>query len=304
VESFSPGYLKNLGLDFEILKEKNPKLIMASVTGFGLDGPRSQYKLCDLAASAYGGQMYVTGSPSTPPLKPFGEQSYYSASLFAAISILLALRKRAHSQTGEYIDISLQESVAATLEHVMVRFFYERIIPKRQGSLHWNNSFCILPCKDGHILLTPFHQWETLVEWMDSEGMADDLVDEKYKKEESRLQSLNHIIEVLQRWAKTHTKNELFELGQLMSFPWAPVCSPMEVLESPQLKARGFFREVKHPEMNTSLNYPGSPYQFSGYLQPRWKRAPLIGEDNVQIYQKELGLSEEELKSLSSEGII
>lgn len=300
VESFSPGYLKDLGLSFEILSRTNPKLILVSVTGFGQDGPRSQYKSCDIVSSAFGGQMYVSGSPSTPPLKPFGEQSYYAASLFAAIGILLALRKRNRSGEGEHIDISLQEAVVSTLEHVMIQYFYEKTIPKRQGSLHWNSSFCILPCKDGHILISLFQQWETLVEWMDSEGMAEDLKDEKYKGEEFRQNHLDHIIEVLQRWIKTHTANELFEVGQLMRFPWATVCSPEKVLESPQLKSRGFFVEVGHPEIGTSIQYSGAPYKFDGCSLDRWERAPLIGEDNMEIYQRELGLSEEELKRLSS----
>ena len=300
VESFSPGTLKGLGLSFEILSRTNPKLILASVTGFGQDGPRSQYKSCDLVASAFGGQMYVSGSSSTPPLKPFGEQSYYAASLYAAVGILLALRKRNRRGEGEHIDISLQETVVSTLEHVMIQYFYEKTIPKRQGSLHWNNSFCILPCKDGHILISLFQQWETLVEWMDSEGMAEDLKDEKYKGEEFRQNHLDHIIEVSQRWIKTHTANELFELGQLMRFPWATVCSPEKVLESPQLKSRGFFVEVGHPEIGTSIQYSGAPYKFDGCSLDRWERAPLIGEDNMEIYQRELGLSEEELKRLSS----
>ncbi|MBM4307164.1 MAG: CoA transferase, partial [Deltaproteobacteria bacterium] len=120
VESYLPGYLKELGLGFEILSRTNPKLILVSVTGFGQEGPRSQYKSCDIVSSAFGGQMYVSGSPSTPPLKPFGEQSYYAASLFAAIGILLALRKRNRSGEGEHIDISLQEAVVSTLEHIMI----------------------------------------------------------------------------------------------------------------------------------------------------------------------------------------
>jgi crotonobetainyl-CoA:carnitine CoA-transferase CaiB-like acyl-CoA transferase len=300
VESFSPGYLKDLGLSFEILSRINPKLILVSVTGFGQNGPKSKYKSCDIVTSAFGGQMYVSGSPSTPPLEPFGEQSYYTASLFAAIGILLALRKRNLSGEGEHIDISLQEAVVSTLEHVLIQYFYEKIIPKRQGSLHWNNSFCILPCKDGHILVSLFQQWETLVEWMDSERMAEDLKDEEYKGEEFRQNHLDHIIEVLQRWTKTHTANELFELGQLMRFPWAPVCSAKEVLESPQLKSRGFFFEVGHPEIGTKIQYPGAPYKFDGCSLDRWERAPLIGEDNMEIYQGELGLSEEELGRLSS----
>jgi len=304
IETFLPGHLENLGLGFEVLNQINPKIILVSVTGFGQDGPRSEFKSCDLVASAFGGQMYVSGSPSSPPLKAFGEQSYYTASLFAAIAILLAIRKRAISGKGDHIDISLQEAVASTLEHVIIRYSYEQILPKRQGSLHWDRSFCILPCKDGHLLVAPFQQWETLVEWMDSEGMAEDLRDEKYREEAYRLRHVDHIIEVLERWTRTHTTDELFELGQIMRFPWAPVLSPKEVLNSPQMGAREFFIEVDHPEMESRLKYPGVPYRLSGGSLDQWRRAPLIGEHNVQVYQGELGLSEKEIESLSSIGAI
>ncbi|MBI5969073.1 MAG: CoA transferase [Deltaproteobacteria bacterium] len=241
VETFSPGYLRKLGLGFDSLSKVNPRLILVSVTGFGQQGPRSKYKSCDLVASAFGGQMYVSGSPSTPPLKPFGELSYYAASLFAAVGILVALRKRRPSGQGEHLDISLQEAVVSTLDHVMVRYFYDKIISKRQGNRSWNGSSCILPCKDGYLHLTLSQQWETLVEWMAGEGMAEDLVENKWKDGDYRLRNMDHVIEVLQRWTMTHHTHELFEFGQLMQFPWAPVCSPEEVLDSPQLKARGFF---------------------------------------------------------------
>jgi benzylsuccinate CoA-transferase BbsE subunit len=234
VETFPPGHLKDLGLGFEVLNEVSQKIILVSVTGFGQEGPRSRFKSCDLVASAFGGQMYVSGSPSSPPLKAFGEQPYYTASLFAAIATLLALRKRATSGKGEHIDISLQEAVASTLEHVIVRYFYEQIIPKRQGGLHWDRSFCILPCKEGHLFMAPFQQWETLVEWMNNEGMAEDLRDEKYREEAYRLSQYDHIVEVLERWTRTHTTDELFQPGQLMRFPWAPVLSPKETLDSLQ----------------------------------------------------------------------
>jgi crotonobetainyl-CoA:carnitine CoA-transferase CaiB-like acyl-CoA transferase len=304
VETFPPGYLNDLGLGFEVLSKINPKLILVSVTGFGQNGPKSKYKSCDIVTSAFGGQMYVSGSPSTPPLKPFGEQSYYSASLFTAIGVLLALRKRAQSGKGEHIDISMQEAVVSTLEHVWIRYFYENVIPKRQGSLHWNNNFCILPCKDGHILISLLQQWETLVEWMAIEGMVEDLTEDRWREEEYRERHLDHVIEVIQRWAKNHTAQELFEQGQLMRFPWAPIYSPKEVLDCPELNSRGFFIKVVHPEIGSSINYPGAPYGFDYCSLDRWKRAPLIGEDNIQIFQKELGLSDEELKRLSSIHVI
>lgn len=298
VETFPPGYLKKLGQDFDTLKERNPNLIWVSLTGFGETGPRRRYKSCDLTASAYGGQMFVTGSRSSPPLKPFGEQSYQAASLFAAVGILLALRRRTQRGRGEHLDLSLQESVVSTLDHVMVRFFYEKLIPKRQGGRSWNHSFCILPCKDGHVLLSPFQQWETLIEWMESEGMAGDLIDQKYRENEYRIVRMDHILQVLEQWTRAHTKKELFESGQAMRYPWAPVLSPKEVSNSPQLQARGFFIDVEHPELNRAISYPGLPFRMSASSTNRWTRAPLIGEDNVRVYRKEMGLSEEEYQRL------
>ena len=304
VETFSPGYLEQTSLDFKVLTKTNPELILVSVTGFGQNGPRSHYKPCDLVASAYGGQMFVSGSPVRPPLRAFGEQSYFAASLFAATGVLLALRKRAKTGEGEHIDVSLQESVTATLEHVMVRYFSEKIIPRRQGSLHWNDAFVVLPCKDGFIHLTVFQQWETLIEWLDNEGMAEDLKDKKWLNEDYRRAHAEHVIRVLARWTKTHEVNELFEIGQLMRFPWAPVQSPSEVLRSPQLNGRDFFVELNHPEIGGVLKYPGVPYKFSRGFIHKKKPAPSPGKDNVMIYQKDLGISGEELKRLISKHII
>jgi crotonobetainyl-CoA:carnitine CoA-transferase CaiB-like acyl-CoA transferase len=152
--------------------------------------------------------------------------------------------------------------------------------------------------------LAPFQQWETLIEWVDSEGMAEDLRNNEYREEEYRDSCMNHILQVLEAWTKTHTAQELFESGQLMRFPWAPIQPLKEVLNNTQLKARGFFVEVGHPELKRSISYPGSPYKFSRSPTGRWKRAPLIGEDNIRIYQGELGLSDEELQRLSSLGVI
>ncbi|HUL29421.1 MAG TPA: CoA transferase [Thermodesulfobacteriota bacterium] len=304
VESFASGQLRQKGLGFDVLSHVNSGLIMVSVTGFGENGPRSCYKSCDLVASAFGGQMHVNGSPETAPIKLFGEQSYYTASLFAAISILLAWRKRAQTGKGEHVDISLQEAAVSALDHVMVRYFYENTVARRQGGTYWNGSFLVLSCKDGHILLAPFQQWETLVEWMDRESMAGDLKDERYRGEAYRNSHMNHVLQVLEEWTKTHTTQELFESGQLVRFPWGSISSLNDVLANPQLKARGFFVDADHPEMKRSIDYVGSPYKFGDGSLDRWKRAPLIGEDNVRIYQGELGLSEDEYGTLVSLGVI
>ena len=304
VESYQPGYLEALGLGYPELGQINPRLIMASVTDFGQSGPHRSYKSCDLVASALGGQLYVGGEPETPPLKPFGNQTYYSAGLFVAIGILLAVWNRHATGRGQHLDISLQECVAATLDHVLVRYFYQGRVAKRQGSLHWNSAFRIFPCRDGYILLSLFQQWETLVEWLEAEGMAEDLVDEKWRDGETRLQHLDHIVGVLGRWTRTHTVAELVEKGQLMHFPWARVTSIPELVDSPQLEERDFWVEAEHPRSGKKYKYPGAPCKLSRSPWQVGSRAPKPDEDNRVIYQEELGLSEEQIRSLVKGGVI
>ena len=248
--------------------------------------------------------MYVCGSPSGPPLKAFGDQSYCAASLFAATAILLALRNRAQTGKGEHLDISLQASVAATLEHVLVRYFSDDVIYRRQASLHWNGGFIVLPCKDGYIHLSLLQKWETLIEWLATEGMAEDLADEKWLDEDYRRKHLGHVVAVLEKWTTTHRIDEIFELAQLMRFPWAPVRSPNEVLSSPQLKARNFFIERECARSDKTLRYPGTPFKTSSKFDGRMKPAPLPGEHNEMIYRQELGLSEENLKQLYDRNVI
>jgi benzylsuccinate CoA-transferase BbsE subunit len=260
VESHPPGYLDTLGLGYPQLSKLNPRLIMASITAFGQSGPYSGYKSSDIVAGAMGGQLYLNGEVDLPPLKPFGGQSYYLASLFAAIGVMLALWHRHSSGKGQHIDISLQECTAAALDHVLVRYFYQDEVAERQGSLHWNNAFRVFPAKDGYILLSLLYQWETLVEWLESEGRAADLTDSKWRDRDYRLEHIDHVIEVLERWAKTHPVAELVEKGQSMRFPWAEVASIPQLLASPQLEARGFWTEVEHQGQKYKL--PGTPLRW------------------------------------------
>ncbi len=304
IETFSPGFLEKIGLGYETLSKTNPGLIMTSVSGFGQTGPKKDETSCDLVASATGGQMNISGTLDAFPLKPYGEQSCFSASLFSAISILLAIRNRNKTGKGEHIDISLQETVASTLEHVMVRYFYENVITQRQGAANWNNAFCILPCRDGFIQVSIFQQWETLVEWMESEGMAEDLTEKKWLDEDYRNKNRDHILEVMKKWTENHTTDELFEMGQLMRFPWAPVHSPTQVVDSPHLKERSFFKNVDYPETGKIVRYPGLPMKSTVMLSDPDKPAPAAGEHNNIIYQQELGMTDKELSRLYTEKII
>ena len=282
LESHPPGYLDSLGLGYSNLSKLNPHLIMASIAPFGQTGLYRDYKSSDIIASAMGGQLYLNGQPGSPPLKAFGNQSYYLASLFAAIGVMLALWHRRASGKGQHIDISLQECTAAALDHVLVRYFYQGEVARRRGSLHWNGAFGVFPARDGYILLSLLYQWETLVEWLDSDGMAADLTDSKWQVREYRLQHIDHVIEVLERWTKRYPAPELVAKGQAMRFPWAEVASVAQLLASPQLKERGFWTEVAHPATGEKFKFPAPVLNrcFSSHTRPPNRgKTPLIHTD-------------------------
>jgi len=133
--------------------------------------------------------------------------------------------------------------------------------------------------------MTPLLGWETLVELLDREGMAEDLKDARWNDEEYRKTNVARVVEVLRVWSRMHEVDEMFELGQLMRFPWAPVHSPQEILLSLQLRARGFFSDFDHPEIGRVFQHPGVPYRFRDQHPVPRRRAPLLGEHNLKIDQ-------------------
>jgi len=304
LESFHPGYLTARKVGYESLAKHNPRLIMTSITAFGQTGPYRNWACCDLVASALAGQMYVNGNESGPPLRAYGEQAYLVASIYAAIGTLMALRTRRINGEGQWVDISMHECCAGVTEHVSIRHFYERVVARRQGTLHWNNAFRIFPCLDGYVLLTLFQEWDTIVELLDSEGLAEDLKEGKWQKPEARQEGLGHIIEVLQAWTKTHVTKELVELGQAMRLPWAKVNSVRDLSNNPHLLERGFFVQLNHAEEKGTFVYPGAPCKLSRSPWRIWRRAPLLGEHNQEILGGELGLSSQDMAALALEEVI
>ena len=263
VESYPPGFLHSLNLGYPELSRSHPRLIMASITPFGQTGPYRNFVSSELVSSAMGGQMAVCGDPDKPPLKPFGPQAYSTASLFAANGIMLALWQRYTSNRGQHIDISIHESTAATLDHVLVRYYYEGTVAGRTGNLYWNHAFRIFPCRKGYILLSLTYQWETLVGLLAAEGMAGDLGDPRWMDETERREHLPRIIEVLEKWTRNHDPEELVDLGQLMHFPWAKVDSIPDVVNNLQLNERGFFVPVTDKESGKAYLSPGAPLKMS-----------------------------------------
>ncbi|MHB8084812.1 MAG: CaiB/BaiF CoA transferase family protein [Dehalococcoidia bacterium] len=285
IESFEPGYLDDLEMGFPTLSKLNPRLVLASVTGFGQSGPHSRHKSCDLIASASGGQMYVCGRPGKQPLKPYGGQTYYLSSLFAALGITLALRARESSGRGQHIDISAQEAAAAALEHVLVQHFYDGKVPSRQGSLQWNSSSDIFPCKDGYVLMTFNREWDTLVELLDQKSMAADLKHPAWSDENFRRDHIDNIEDVFTLWTCVQSNGDVFKLGQSMRFPWAALNNIDEVAADEQLNNRGYFINASHPLVQKEFKATRPVINFTGGPNYICQGAPSPGEHNEMVFR-------------------
>ena len=282
VESFSPGHLETLHLGHAQLRRINPRLIHLSITGFGQTGRKRAYHSCDSVQAAFGGQMHASGIPAGKPLKLFGPQSGYAASLFGANAVLLALRQRKSTGRGRHIDLSIHEAVVSTLDHVMIDYFQNRMTPDRSTDDPQSESFFTFPCKDGYIEIPLLRNGDTLLELVNSETKKKKLGAE-WKDADYRNKHYLLFYTAVTGWTARHTKRELFQLGQTMGFPWAPIESPEDVIRSPQLKARRFFARTALAGKRRSLSVPGLPYKFSTFFPLPPKPAPSKGERNRQV---------------------
>lgn len=320
LESFPSNYLDSLGLGYSTLGEINPRIIMASITPFGQEGPYRDYKAPDIVVEAMSGMLYVKGAPDRPPLRFSVEQTYPMAGVHATVGLLIAHHYRELTGEGQHVDVSMREAFMSALLNINAFWWMLKLIPKREGmveiaQLIGGSRFLRRPvlfrCKDGqvsHVLVTAqmANREIALVNWMDAEGMAGDLkdIDWRIDMKEVTQEQHNAWLESTEKFFMTHTKAELHEEAAKRGLLIYPVSTTKDILGNKQLKARNFWREVEHRELGVSITYPGPPFKST---EDKWKiscRAPLIGEHNLEIYEKELGFSREELSILAQHNVI
>jgi benzylsuccinate CoA-transferase BbsE subunit len=304
LETFPPGKLASLGLGYEALKQVNPQLVLTSITPFGQTGPYKDYKTSDTVAEALGGMAYINGFPDEPPLRGLGLQAYHCASFFAAIGTMSALWVRGALGEGQWVDVSIQEAAAASVEQVSAFYHQGLGIEERRGSLHWSRFFRVAKCKDGYVMHCALGDWTSMVEWVKADGKEQDLGGQEWEDIWHRRTHAEHMFDVLDEWAKDYTVAELMEGAQLRRIPYAMVRPPEALANDPQLNARGFFSAVEHPELGQTFRYPGAPFFFTGSPWRISHRPPLLAEHNGEVYGRELGMSEEELAVLAADGVI
>jgi len=314
IESFAPGYMDKIGLSYLILKGINPRIIMVSITPFGQTGPRKDWKASDIVAIAMGGLSHITGSPDRPPARVGVDQAHVIAGAQAAMGAMIAHYYRKATGKGQYVDTSTQESVVLSALTVPQAWDLARFIWPRAGAFLPRSGKRVRhlwPCKDGYIAWRLFGgglgvKTRALVEWMDSEGQANELTEVNWEKMDYLTvtpEEFDHWQDLFGKFFKTHTKAELCREALARGIVLFPASTPKDLLGDPQLEARDYWREVEHPELKGTIIYPGALYKATE-ISWRTRRAPLIGEHNDEIYEKELGLPRKTLIILKQTGVI
>lgn len=318
VESFPPGYLERIGLGYKVLSEANPGLIITSITPFGQDGPYRDYKAPDIVGMSMGGSVYTTGYPDRPPLRMSFPQAYLHAGAHAASATMLALYHWQMTGEGQHIDVSMQQCVSLTLYNAVETWDLNKRNVKRSGStlirpLTGLTRRQTWACQDGFVsmlLFGGFRAWSNraLLKWMDEEGSANEFLHgfdwDSWDIETTTQEIVDRIEEPIARFFMTHTKAELYRGAIERRILLFPVNDARDIVEDEELAGREFWQEVYHPELDTSLKYPGSFVRSSEFSTRIRFRAPLIGEHNIEIYHQELGIPMDKLRFLSNSGVI
>jgi formyl-CoA transferase len=306
VENLGPGSMERLGLGYEALKRLNPRIITASVKGFGSGGPYSEYKSFEWIAQAMAGAMSMTGSPDGPPTKAIGGLADTGAGLHTAIGILAAIIQRNATGVGQQLEVAQQDSVVNLLR-IHLRESYATGKPSpRQG----NRSAAAAPsniyrCRpfgpNDYVFIHCATQemWKSMVTIMGRPELGDD---PRYADRRDRVQFIDEIDDMIEAWTEKRTKQEVMEALASRGIPCGAILDSNEVLADPHMRQRGFITELEHPRRGR-YPMPGNPVRLSD-SPTDVRRAPLLGEHNEEIYGTVLGLSRDELETLRRDGVI
>ncbi len=320
IESFMPGYLDSLNIGYSALGKAYPGLVWTSITPFGQSGPYSKFKASDIEIMALSGCMSLTGDPDRPPLRVTFPQSYAWTGSYAAMGALTAHYYKGVSGRGQQVDVSAQSCLLWAFSHAHTFWDLNRHLEKRAGSFMTGRSITgarmrvFWPCKDGYLNFIIYggeagrRTNQALVEWMDSKGMAPDFLKQKEWKTfdiaSVTQEEIDRMEEPIAEFFTEVTKAEFFKEVVKRQMLGYPVASVKEIFEDPQHEARQFWQKVEHPELKTVIDYPGGFAKFSQGACAIWRRAPLIGEHNEEVYGQELGIPSAELAMLKHQGVI
>jgi crotonobetainyl-CoA:carnitine CoA-transferase CaiB-like acyl-CoA transferase len=291
ITTLRPVELADAALDLDVIRSSNPRLVVLSITPFGLSGPWADYRSSDLVGLAAGGLLNSCGydDHTIPPIRPGGDQGYQTAASFAHNGLLLALIERQRTGLGQLVDVSMHEAIAVTVELANPYWFYPKVLVQRQTCRHAQPAMtqpALFRCKDDRwvyfvLIVADPKPWQALVEWLDDYGLAIDLNDPAYSDIAFRQANFAHVQELVEVLFLLQDADDAYHEGQRRGLPIGILNAPEDVLVDEHLLAREFFVDVEHE--GGVVRYPGVPYRFSAFSPPALTRAPHLGEHTDEV---------------------
>jgi CoA:oxalate CoA-transferase len=305
MENFTPGTMDGLGLGYEALSERNPRLIYAATSGFGQTGPDRMRPALDIVVQGMGGVMSITGHPGGPPTRPGLSLGDIAAGLFTAIGVLAALRERDQSGQGQLVDVSMLDCQIAVLENAFVRYFATGQPPGPIGTRHpLATPFQAFPTKDGWIVLALSwgveNQWELFCALIERPELINDA---RFETSGLRTQHHAELEPILNEALSARTTAEWLMEFDAIGLPCGPLNTIPQAAALPQIKARDMLVEVEHPAIGT-LPLTNTPVKLSRTPGGIKGPSPAAGADTDDVLHELLGLSDEEIARLREAEVV
>lgn len=303
VENFTPGLTKQFGLDYESVRTINPRLVYASITAYGQDGPYCDRPGYDMVLSAVGGLMYITGEQNGDPCKVGVAITDVLTGVYAAGAITSALLWRERSGKGQHLDISLLDVQVSGLANIASNYLVADKEAQRWGTAHESIiPYQVFHTKDRPIAIAVANQklWINFCKVMGKEDWSNDA---RFESNPKRVQNRKILLPLIHELFAQKTCDEWMELLVGASIPCGPVNNMQHLFADPQVKHRDMIAEVPHPTIGT-LRLTGIPIKYSETPGLIRRPPPLLGEHTDELLIEVLGLSSDQIDELKAQGAI
>lgn len=302
VDNFSPGVLPRLGLGYEALRQRNPAIIVTSVTNFGQTGPYRAYRASELVLYAASGLMSISGLQDREPLKHgLFTQAQLAAGTMGAFATLAALAAKRSSGKGEWVDVSIAETLTSELVANHSYYAYLGAVQSRQRrpEVNIDGRVGLVSALDGWVhpslgVSDGAESWESMTNMLE----APDLDQPRFHTHATRIRHTDDLVAAMKLAVQAKPKSALFEEANDWRFPWGFSQRMGELLDCPQLNARNYFSAAAY----------GSVAQLPFRSSAPWARnsipAPELGQHNTEVYCDDLGLARHELLALRAMGMV
>ena len=308
VESMSPGVIDGLGIGYQMLSANRPDLVMTSITPFGQTGPYRDWSYTELTVFAMTGAMNREGLPGRPPLKYGGQIAQYFTGVAASAATMGALVGAAMTSVGDWIDISIFESMTGHPNQIARRASYaykgedDKRVEPRTAAGSEQYAVGTFRCSDGYVNFLPLgpRMWPYIANMIRQPELTED---PRFLTPEDRKDNRAELEGIFQAWLDDHSRYEVFVAAQDAGLPAAPVLEPSEIMEDEHFRQRGYFQQIDHPDFGM-LRHTGLPFTLSDAPKSDPTPAPARGQHNHETLTGLLDLRDEQVSALSERGII